>query len=268
MPINWFPGHMHKTMETLKDQMKTYDLIINVLDARATECSNNQDLLKIFNKPILNVAMKADLSDVKKKSDILFININNKNKRKEIIKSIYKKLDEKIKKYQNKGLVKYKLNVIVVGIPNVGKSSLINYLINKKRLDARNYPGVTNKISLWKIDDSLFINDTPGVLTKKIDNDQIGYILGLIGCIKKELLPLDEVVKFGYEYLIKNYPDLIQKLFKSNKLSFNDFLIALCQKNKYFLPDNKYDFDRAINFLYHLIQTGKIGKISFDINNI
>jgi ribosome biogenesis GTPase A len=171
------------------------DLIIEVVDARCIKTSHNDELTKIFNKPKLTIALKSDLSDVSSYDDVLIGSTFNKGFKKIVFNQIDKILSEKKNKFLSKGLLVPQFYIIVLGLPNVGKSSLIKFLSSGKKLLISNRPGVTKSKQLIKITDNYFLYDTPGVMVKKIDTDEDGYKLGLVNIISKDVLPKYDCVK-------------------------------------------------------------------------
>jgi ribosome biogenesis GTPase A len=186
--------------KTIKDvqNIKGVDLIIEVVDARAVNASSNPELSFNNHLPKLIIALKSDLSDLNIRDldhDVLIGSIKDQSFRARIIQAIDLKLADKMNRFHSKGLLTPQFNIMVVGLPNVGKSSLINFLAKKKILIVENRPGITKNKQLIKITNNYFIYDTPGVFVKKINRDEDGYILALIGTIRKEVLPLNEVVQ-------------------------------------------------------------------------
>lgn len=267
--INWFPGHMKKATDEIKNKINDVDLIIEILDARAIQISSNPDLLKIANgKPILKVALKYDLSDISSSTDnasnLIIGSIKNLEFKKIILKKIYQILDSKIQRLKNKGVQNPQFLIMVVGIPNVGKSSFINFLAPKNSLKVQNRAGVTKNQTTRKINDYLFLIDTPGVLIKKINSINEGYQLAIINCINKDILPMHDVIKYSFEYLYNNYHSCLLKYFNFTvNDNFADFIDKLCENYKFKLTHNEYDYDRAYETLFNLISNGNIAKIHF-----
>jgi ribosome biogenesis GTPase A len=184
---------------TLRDIQgaQNLDLIIEVVDARAIHISSNPELTLNFKKEILTIALKSDLADlqnVRIPENTIVGSIKDRQFKNKIINAIDNIFVHKITKLKSKGLLVPQFYIMVVGLPNVGKSSLINFLASSNKLIVENRPGVTKTKQLVKINQNYFLYDSPGVLVKKIDNEVDGYKLALIGTIKKDVLPLDEVV--------------------------------------------------------------------------
>ena len=268
LKINWFPGHMKKATDELISIAKNVDLIIEVIDARAIESSSNQEITKIFQqKPILKIALKTDYSIVNNSNsdEILFVSLKEKKFKNLIIKKIYEIFDKKIQKDKTKGLVVPKYTILVVGLPNIGKSSLINYLKNKNILKVQNYPGVTKKQQLVSINKNFDIIDTPGILFKKIDDINIGYKLVLINCIKKEVVTLDHVLRFGFNHFYKNHFNSLLNYYKLQDIkNYDDFVQQVCLSKKWITKDNVFDINRFESQIFNDFSLGKITKTNFD----
>ena len=207
MSINWYPGHMKKTKETIAENLKIVDLVIEVLDARIPLSSKNPDISKLAkNKKRLTVLNKVDLADEREvenwkeyfiKNDIsdyvLAISAEkgtNLNELKKIVDEIY---IEKLEKAKKKGLRKTEVRALIAGIPNVGKSKLINKFAGKTKARVGDKPGFTRGKQWVKASDKLELLDTPGVLWPKFDDPEVGYSLAITGSIKDDILPIEEV---------------------------------------------------------------------------
>ena len=264
--INWFVGHMAKSTSEIQKELKDIDLVIQVVDARSIKSSINDDLIKLANnKPIVNVALKADLADIKDNNDFVITSINNKNIVNLIKAKINKVLESKIQKLKAKGLVNPHFYLMVVGLPDIGKSSLINKFASKNKVEVQNRPGVTRKVSCVKVDKNLSIYDTPGIMVKKIDNDETGYILGTLGCIDQKVLPLDKVIEFNVNFYFKHYEKQIRNYFNYDKeFKYEIFMEDLGNRFKFITKSNKIDYLRLYDYLFNIFKANKICKVNYD----
>lgn len=264
--INWFPGHMKKGTDELIKISKHIDLIIEVVDARAIHSSSNSEILNIFqNKPIVKIGLKSDYSSLKNSENVLIGSIKDNKFKQEIIKEIYSKLDSRIKSLKNKGLINPKFTLLVVGLPNVGKSSLINFLKSKNILQAQNLPGVTKKQRLVQVNENLNLIDTPGILFKKINNIETAYKLVLVNCIKKEILILEHVLTFGFNHYYSKHKNEFLKYYQLESVdNYLDFMNQICQKRKWITANNQNDINRFEVNIFNDFSLGKICKTNFD----
>lgn len=265
--INWYPGHMKKAHDDIKKRLNQVDFIIEVVDARAISLTSNSELIKLVSgKPILHIALKKDLSDINKleNNNVIIGSIKDKNFRNVIINKLNDLFKTKIEKNKNKGLVKYEFIGMVIGIPNIGKSSIINFLSNSKNLIVQNRAGVTKRQTTKKINDNYYLIDTPGILLKNIENIEDGYKLAIMNCINQNILPLYEVVKYHYLFLCERYWQNMKNYFLLNELlDFDHFLNYICIKYKYILPNNENDYDRALSWLFNLFSSSEVCKFHY-----
>lgn len=265
--INWYVGHMAKSVSQIKQQIDKVDLVIQILDARCINISSNQELLTICkNKPIINIALKSDLADLKNKNnDAYYLDTNKKSFVNIVQKIIENKLASQIAKFKAKGLVNPHFYCIVLGLPNVGKSSFINAFAKKNKVIVQNRPGVTKAINLIKVNKYCSIYDTPGIVIKNITKLTDGYILGLIGSINKKVLPIQDVVKFAFDFYTKFYFNELKKYFGFNsELKYQEFLDHIVNKYKFIGKHNGYDYIKAYDFLFNVFVNNKICKVDYE----
>lgn len=208
--INWYPGHMFKAKKEIQSELKSVDAVVEVVDARVPNSSHNKMLDEIVaNKKKMIVFSKVDLADKEKfskfekeyqKNGYKTLSVNNMNsaQREKVIKEIEKMCKEIYDRHSARGIHKT-MRILIIGMPNVGKSSLINLLAGKNKTNVANRPGVTKIQQVIKVDDKFEVVDTPGVLIPKIENLEIGYNLVLNSLIKDEVVELQDI---GF-YLLK-----------------------------------------------------------------
>lgn len=268
--INWFPGHMKIAVDKIKKMYSTIDLILEIVDARGICISSNQEIISLLKtKPILQVALKSDLADLNSikntNSNLIVTNKYQKNLRNLIIKKFEELTLEKTKKLKLKGLIKPIYNVIVIGLPNVGKSTIINVLTKRNKMKVENYPGITRNISWTKLNDKFNIYDTPGVFFKKIDDFSMGAKLTLMGIIKNEVVPINEILFWAFEFLKRNYIKYLDKYINwDDNFNYQDFLIAIAKKRNFVMRYNEYDSLRASHTFLNDLMNGNIGKLNYE----
>lgn len=275
--IQWFPGHMAKTYRELQPYLKVIDLVLVVLDSRVPFSSVNNELLKrVKHKPILLLFNKSDLVNAKdlnpwlsyyQKEGFNTLPINsltgqNVNKITNVASQILK---EKMDRLTNKGLKKNNYRLMIIGIPNSGKSSLINRLTNKKAANVANIAGVTKNIQWYRINPEFDLLDTPGLLWHKFDNQDIGMKLAITGAIKDDILPTSDVALYLLKFLKEKYPNALKIRYDIEpSLSTIEILDLIAKKRGALLPGAVSDYDRVYQILITDVRTLKLGKIIFD----
>lgn len=275
MTIQWFPGHMNKAKREVSEKLKYVDIVFELVDARLPQSSRNPLLGQIIqHKPRLLILNKADLADSQEtkkwldfyhKQGISAIAINAKedNAKKILLKASQMVLKEKRERDKARGIKERAIRGMVLGIPNVGKSTLLNRLVGKKIAATGNKPGVTKGQQWLKITGSLELLDTPGILWPKFEDPKVAQTLAVSGAIKDQLLHLDDLALFALEFLGKNYPESLK-----NRYGFTEEILADTPVNQLlFLTKNrgfKDDYDKGANLLLQEIRNGKLGPITFD----
>ncbi|HFU0838904.1 TPA: ribosome biogenesis GTPase YlqF [Streptococcus agalactiae] len=272
--IQWFPGHMSKARRQVQENIKHVDFVTILVDARLPLSSQNPMLTKIVgDKPKLMILNKADLADpirTKEWRDFyesqglktLAINSKEQSTVKKVTDIAKILMSDKIAKLRGRSIQKETLRTMIIGIPNAGKSTLMNRLAGKKIAVVGNKPGVTKGQQWLKSNKELEILDTPGILWPKFEDELVGLKLALTGAIKDQLLPMDEVTIFGLNYFKTYYPDRLKERFKSINLEDEapEIIMALTQKLGY-----RDDYDRFYNLFVKEVRDGKLGRYTLDI---
>ena len=277
--INWYPGHMAKTKRQIKERIDLVDVVVHVVDARIPKSSFINDINEFTkNKEKILVFSKYDLCDKeetlkwknfyeKKGYTVILSELNDKNVKNKIVDAVNSLMSNVNLKRKEKGLLPKKAKVMVVGVSNVGKSTLINNLVNKKVQTVGNMPGVTKNINMVKINDKIDLIDTPGVLWPKFDSELTAFNLASMTIIKEEVLPLDEVCVYILNTLYLYYKDILKNVFGIDY--FNEEEIYELYENigkykNYPKVGGEPDFDRINLFIINSIKNGTLKGITFD----
>ena len=277
--INWYPGHMAKTKRQIKERIDLVDVVVHVVDARIPKSSFINDINEFTkNKEKILVFSKYDLCDKeetlkwknfyeKKGYTVILSELNDKNVKNKIVDVVNSLMSNVNLKRKEKGLLPKKAKVMVVGVSNVGKSTLINNLVNKKVQTVGNMPGVTKNINMVKINDKIDLIDTPGVLWPKFDSELTAFNLASMTIIKEEVLPLDEVCVYILSTLNLYYKDILKNVFGIDY--FNEEEIYELYENigkykNYPKVGGEPDFDRINLFIINSIKNGTLKGITFD----
>ena len=274
--INWYPGHMAKAKRMIKEKINSIDIVYEVVDARMPYSSKIVDIDEfIKNKLRILIMTKYDLCDksetnkwIKHYEDkgykVIPIDLNNDNINK-IITTTSSEMDELNKKRVDKGLKIRKTRVLIVGIPNVGKSTLINRLVGKKATNTGNKPGVTKSLDWIRINDSLELLDTPGILWPKIDSEIVGLNLASLTAIKEEILPIEKVVGHILNTLSKYYPNILKNRYDIQNIDdMIEVLEKIGVKRGCLMRGGVVDYDKVYSVIMKDIKDGVIKNITFD----
>ena len=278
MDYQWYPGHMTKAKRQMQEDIKLIDLVIELVDARVPLSSRNPDIDDLGkNKARLILLNKSDLADdaqnekwieyfKAKGYHALKINSKNKSGIKEINNVVNEACKEKIERDRKRGIKNRPVRAMVVGIPNVGKSTFINAYAGRNCAKTGNKPGVTKGKQWIKLSKTLELLDTPGILWPKFEDQQVGLNLAFIGSIKDELYNIYELSLLLLDYLIKNYPDAVADFYEiENSDSNNELLERIAIKRGCIKSGAEYDLDKAAKCLVDDFRNGRIGKISLEI---
>lgn len=278
--INWYPGHMQKTKRELKEISPLIDFVIELIDARIPESSKVvgiEDIIK--NKPKILVMTKKDLADPietekwlnhykKTNEKVLAISLKDNNEYKSLLKVIDNFSSEINDKRISKGLKAKPLRGLVIGIPNVGKSTLINRIANKKVAGVGNMPGFTKGLN-WLNAGSTLLLDSPGLLWPKFESSEVAYNLAAMSAIKTEILPIDEVAVHILKKLNMYYPSILSKRYGLDTLTDDYEYNYETISKKLGIPklNGDIDFDRISSFIINDIKNENVTNITFDRGN-
>ena len=292
--INWYPGHMAKTRREIIEDLKLIDVVIELLDSRIPISSRNPDIAEITkNKDRIIVLNKSDLSDKKendrwvnhfKQNGLIAIECdsNSGSGINEVLRAIEKLKEKELQKYASKGRTGRKIRAMILGIPNVGKSSFINRVSKTNRLEVGNKPGVTKKKQWIRINDKIELLDTPGVLWPKFDNEKVALNLAYTGSIKDEILPQIEIAYQLLKYLLENYKsniseryklsiDYIDKVINQNQPeNFNlyEIMQEIGKKRGAIVSGGQVDDEKVARIILDDFRSGKLGKITLERSDV
>jgi len=273
--INWYPGHMAKTKRQVLEQSNLIDVFYEVIDARMPYSSKIKNIDEIIkNKPKILILTKMDLCDTvetkkwisyyeKLGYKVIGLNLEGNTS----LKPLFDLTDEVTKelnlKREQKGLKQRKIRVAVLGIPNVGKSTLINRLVGKKAVNVGNKPGVTKQVNWIRINDRLELLDTPGILWPKLEENKVALNLASLSAIKDEILPIFDVVSYILETLHKYYPEKLEKRYGITEVS-DDMWDIIGKKRGCLIKGGEVDYDKVATIIMNDIRNGYVENITFD----
>ena len=276
--IQWYPGHMAKTKKEIKEKAKMVDVVLELLDARIPFSSQNPVIQQLTEKkPRVILLNKADLADQyeldkwikyfeNKGFKTLKINALSGKGVDKILPLLRTMMKDVTEREKARGRKERAIRTMILGIPNVGKSTLINKLANKKKLVAQDRPGVTKKTQYIRVGQDLHLLDTPGILWPKFDDEDVAFRLALTGAIKDDILPIDEIVIYGFKFLNKFYLNKFEERYdiKVDIENILEIYDNIGIKRGCLLPGKKIDYDRVNDLFLFDFRHEKFGKIILD----
>lgn len=288
--INWYPGHMAKTKREITENLKLIDVVIELLDSRIPISSRNPDIAEITkNKKKIIVLNKIDLADekqnnlwvqyFKQRGQVAILTDSNQGKGMDlVIKAIENIMNEEIKAQSEKGRIGKKIRVMILGIPNVGKSSFINRIVKSNRLEVGNKPGVTKRKQWISINEKIDLLDTPGVLWPKFENKEVALNLAFTGTIKDDVLEQTEVAYELLKFLLYNYRRNITERYNMTEEhieeilnqeqpeNFNiyEIMLEIGKKRGAIISGGNIDEEKTAKIILDDFRKGKLGKITLE----
>lgn len=274
--INWYPGHMAKTKREISEKLDLIDIVFEVIDARIPYSSKNKDIDKMIkNKKRVLIMTKIDMCDIintnkwikyyeEKGIKVIPVDLINKKNISEIFKVTEEVNKELNGKRKEKGLKERKVRILILGIPNVGKSTLINTLVGKKATNVGNRPGITRHLEWIRINKDIELLDTPGILWPKLDDDTIAHNLAAMTAIKEEILDTEDIAIYIINTMLKLYKDNIVNRY--NLTSYNDVVEVLDMIGKKIgaVRNNETDYEKVYSVILRDLRDGYLGKVTFD----
>ena len=276
--INWYPGHMAKTKRLIQEKYNLIDIVYEVIDARipfSSKIKDIDDLIK--NKPKILVMTKKDLCDINESNkwkkyyeekgyNVIILDLSQNNHINDLVLLTNNLCKDILDKRVSKGITKREIRALVLGIPNVGKSTLINRLVGKNVAKSGNNPGVTKNLSWLKTNSNILLLDSPGILWPKLDQEEVALNLASMAAIPRDILPVDKVAVHILSKLEKFYPDILKSRYNIDlvgddlELTYNN----IGKKIGAIISGGEIDYDRVSNTILEDIKNERIKGITFD----
>ena len=279
MNIQWYPGHMTKTRRMMEENLKLVDAVCEILDARSPMSSRNPDIDAVCGtKPRLVILNRIDMADpamVKKWAEyfksrgmaVLLTDCKNRKGINGFVPAVRQLLSEKLRRYAEKGQVGRPLKIMVVGIPNVGKSTFINQIAGRKGAKAENRPGVTRGKQWVTVDTGLLLLDTPGILWPRFEDPKVGIRLAYTGAVKDDILDIETLAYHLMEMLWKRYPDAVRARYKIELPEDADgtaLLEAAGRKRGFLISGGEIDLERMSKVLLEEYRSCRLGRFTLE----
>lgn len=285
MTIQWFPGHMTRARRQIEEKLKLIDIVIELLDARIPMASRNPMIDRIIaHKPRLVLLNKADLADASITEQwITFLkeeghaalpidSASGKSLERLIVPACKELLAEKVEKQIRKGMKPRAFRALIVGIPNVGKSTLINRLAGKSMAQTGDKPGVTKGQQWIKVGNEMELLDTPGILWPKFEDQEVGYKLAVTGAIKENILNIEDIAFYAIRYLLKLYPERLSERFELTTLPEDaedpQEIVAIMEhigrKRGCLISGGRIDLEKVSGVILRELRAGKLGMVSLE----
>ncbi|MBF0349726.1 MAG: ribosome biogenesis GTPase YlqF [SAR324 cluster bacterium] len=279
--IQWYPGHMVKAKKEFMAKIRLVDVVLEVRDARIPRCSVNPEFAQALHQKnrivLFNKTGLADPEVTEQWKQIfdseqvfhLFIDVKDNLNVKKIIPLARQLVKAKWDRYRSKGIRPPMMRLMVIGIPNVGKSSLINKLVRKKAAGTGPMPGVTRQQQWVKIDENIELLDTPGILWPKFDTEEEGFRLAVTGSIKDDVVGIEKITRYLLNYYLEHLPERLETSYelpeKLKGTSFEQSLLMIAQKRGCLTAGGGVDTQRICQLLLRDFREGRLGRVTFDL---
>ena len=278
--ISWYPGHMAKTKRQIQEDLKLVDVVIEILDARIPMASQNPDIAKMIKtKKHIIVLNKSDLADEnenkrwqsrfeKEETPCVIANSNTGVGCKDILKKTKEIMQDELEKQEQKGRIQKNIRIMIVGIPNVGKSSFINRIAKRNTATVGNKPGVTKQKQWIRIENNIELMDTPGVLWPKFESNDVALNLAFIGTIKDEIIDEYEIAYHLISFLINNYKENLKNRFGLTDEEIKDDIVQVIEligrKRGAIISGGRIDETKTARLILDDFRSGKLGRITLE----